>query len=453
MRLASVIKRPIPHLILAVLLFCAVAADAQENSPYSRYGWGNLTSSTPISTRGMGGIGVGYVDYDPRYDFKQIYPRSQAVNFLNPASYSRLKITSFDLGIELENQILREQNVIEKYKATYVNISYIQLGIPLSRKRNLAMVLGLRPITRVNYKILSATRETNPITGNSIDTALTTYEGTGGSYQAYAGLGKAFGKFSVGANVGYYFGTKDFSTKKAFLNDSVFYYKGNFQNKINFGGLFLQGGIQYATRLSPSLRLVLGATASLKRDYNAKSDIIKGTFEFDGSGGTIIRDSVVSVNDFRGKVTFPGTYAGGFTLEKQDKWLVGADYTYTGWDDFRIYGAKDNVASNWKIKVGGQITPNAFGTNYWGRVIYRLGFNYGPDYIRYNNQELNQYNVTGGFGFPVRPNRFSNQYSLINLALEYGRRGSSQTKLQENIFRLSFGVTLSDLWFRKQKYE
>ncbi|ULQ51457.1 hypothetical protein [Flavihumibacter fluvii] len=453
MRLVSVIKRPVARLFLTILLFSGIVANAQENSPYSRYGWGNEMASTPVATRGMGGIGIGYVDYDPRYDFKQIYPHAQTVNFLNPASYARLKITSFDLGFVLENQVLTEKGVSEKYKATYANISYIQLGIPLSRKRNLAMVLGLRPVSRINYQILSFAREINPITGNSIDSTVTTYNGEGGSYQAYAGVGKAIGKLTLGANIGYYFGTKDNSTRKSFINDSVTYYNGNYQSKINFGGMFLQTGAQFATKVGSSTRLVLGATASFKKDYGAKANLIRETFNYSSAGGFLTKDSVYSEENVSGKVTFPGSFGFGFSFEKEDKWLIGVDYTTTNWDDFAIYGHKDSVGTNWKVKVGGQVIPNAFGTNYWGRVTYRFGFNYGPDYIQYQNEELKQYAVSVGFGFPIRPARFSNQYSNINLGFEFGRRGDPNTAMKENLFRLSFGMTLSDLWFVKRKYD
>lgn len=51
------------------------AAFAQDNSPYSRYGIGDLTSTTNINNRGMGGITAGYTD-------------QLSVNFNNPASYS-----------------------------------------------------------------------------------------------------------------------------------------------------------------------------------------------------------------------------------------------------------------------------------------------------------------------------------------------------------------------------
>lgn len=440
-------------LILLLTVVSSLYTNAQENSPFTRYGWGNLVPSTPIATRGMGGIAVGYVDYDPRFDLKLQYPRSQTVNFLNPASYAKLRTTSFDIGLDIENQVLRELNNIDKYKATFANISYVQLGIPLSRKRNIGMVLGLRPISRINYKILKNAREYNPETGGNIDSTLTTYEGNGGSYQAYMGLAKSFKNLSIGVNAGYYFGSKDFSTRKEMQNDSVFYYKGNYQTKQNFGGLFVHGGLQYTAKLSPSLRLIVGATATFKQSLSSTRDLIRETYVNDATGTITPIDSISVQNDIAGKVAFPGTYSGGFTLEKQDKWLVGVDYIQTSWDDYRDFGQKDSVASNWKVKLGAQVIPNAFGANYWGRVAYRVGFTYGPDYVRYAGQQMDQYSISAGFGLPVRPNRFSNQYSTINLALEYGKRGDNSTLLQESIFRFSLGFTLSDLWFFKKKYD
>jgi len=62
-------------LVLTVLFYTSVAA--QENSPYSRYGFGDLSPNHNIITRGMGGIAAGYSDF-------------QSINFINPASYGNL---------------------------------------------------------------------------------------------------------------------------------------------------------------------------------------------------------------------------------------------------------------------------------------------------------------------------------------------------------------------------
>jgi hypothetical protein len=45
------------------------------------------------------------------------------------------------------------------------------------------------------------------------------------------------------------------------------------------------------------------------------------------------------------------------------------------------------------------------------------------------------------------------QYSVINVAIEYNKRGNNDNLLKENIVRISLGFSLSDLWFIKKKYD
>ena len=67
-------KHKLTCLLLAALpLFCF----AQENSPYSRYGVGNILPSGNIQNRGMGGISAGFSD-------------PATINTVNPATYSDL---------------------------------------------------------------------------------------------------------------------------------------------------------------------------------------------------------------------------------------------------------------------------------------------------------------------------------------------------------------------------
>ena len=50
-------------------------AFSQDNSPYSRYGIGDLVPGTSINSRGMGGISAAYNEV-------------LSINFNNPASFS-----------------------------------------------------------------------------------------------------------------------------------------------------------------------------------------------------------------------------------------------------------------------------------------------------------------------------------------------------------------------------
>jgi hypothetical protein len=403
----------------------------------------------------MGGFSAAYADYDKRYDRKTDYPRSQTVNFLNPASYSKMRITSFDLGFEVDSRTLHQPDTTAKFRSVSAIISYVQLGIPLSRKHSLGMTLGLRPVSRINYKIVKLDSEHSASPGNGrIDSLQTMYEGSGGSYQAYVGFGKSFKNFSIGFNTGYFFGTKDYSTKKIFIPDSLdrTYYNSNFETKSSFGGLFFDFGAQYDAQLSKTTVLRLGAYGNTMQKFNANKDVLHQTFNYDANGALFNIDTVSYVGDVSGTLQYPSTMGFGFMIDRLDKWQIGADFTTTAWDNYNFFGEKESVKNSWMFKMGGQFIPNVLDPKrYWSHVTYRAGFNFGPDYINVDNK-LPQFGVSLGAGFPVRKNPYSNQYTSINLALEYGRRGDANNSLRESLFRVALGFTLSDLWFIKKKY-
>ena len=92
--------------LVSVLFLSPFMGSAQSNSPYSRYGLGDLFPNSNMTTRGMGGISAGYADVI-------------SVNFSNPASYSSFyalkeKTSSklqygrviLDAGLNLENRTI-----------------------------------------------------------------------------------------------------------------------------------------------------------------------------------------------------------------------------------------------------------------------------------------------------------------------------------------------------------
>lgn len=423
--------------VLGIVWLCGISlAKAQtENSPYSRYGLGDVVPSQNIITRGMGGISAAYSDF-------------QSVNFLNPASYARLKATTLDIGVDFTSRTLRSTDPPSKFSAYSPNIAYVQLGVPLLKNRNWGMNFGLRPLSRIAYKIERNERLTSGTLNDSINTI---FEGNGGAYEVYAGTGFSISKFRVGVNVGYLFGSKDYSTRRIFVNDSVLYYSSNHETKTNYGGLMLNGGIQYTGKLSKTTSLHLGAYGSLKQTLNGTQDKIRETFSYAENGPARI-DSVYGETNVKGDVIYPSSYGFGFMINKEAKWLIGADYSASKWSDYRFYGEKDFVQDSWKIHVGGQLIPNAInGKNYWSRVAYRAGFNYGKDYVNVD-KELPVYTVTLGFGLPMRHAAYTYQSAVINLGIEFGRRGNKENLIRENFFRFALGLNLSDIWFVKKKY-
>lgn len=418
-----------------IALFAGGTIQAQtENSPYSRYGLGDQLPGQNIMSRGMGGVAAAYSDI-------------LSVNFLNPASYSRLKRATLDFGLEVDSRTLRVINPPQKYSASSPIISYVQLGLPLSQKRNWGMNIGLRPATRINYKI----ERTERLPG--IDSVNTLFEGNGGTYEVYTGTGFAIKNFSLGFNIGYLFGTKDYSTKRFFIPDSsdVFYYPAQYSNNTNYGGLFGTAGIQYSAKLGKKDLLRLGAYGRIKRDFNANRDEKIMTYT-ETQAGT---DSIdVAFNDnIKGKITYPASYGFGFIYHSGEKWLIGADFSQTKWSEYRFFNTVDSVQDAWKVNIGGQILPNlANAKSYWGRVTYRAGFSFGQDYIKVGN-DLPTWSASVGLGLPMRPPAYSNQYSIINATIEFGQRGNNLNLIRENFLRVAIGLTLSDIWFIKRKYD
>ncbi|MEO7962194.1 MAG: hypothetical protein ABIR19_11640 [Ginsengibacter sp.] len=437
-------KMMIPKLKLTCLLLAALPlfCFSQENSPYSRYGVGNLVPAGNIFNRGMGGIAAGYAD-------------PVTINNINPASYGSIIYTTLDVGVEYSSRTIKSQNPLGAYKSNNGIISYLQLGLPLlngnakadKNRTSLGMTFGLKPISKINYKI-------NATTHNGIDSIATLYEGNGGVNEAFIGMGLKLKNFSIGFNTGYLFGEKDYNSKIIFI-DTVQYYKAEYDTKTRFGGVLFNAGMQYVAKLKKGV-LRLGAYGTLQREYSATKDYAVQTFQFDATSGAIDKiDSIYEQKAVKGKVTLPSTLGAGFTIEKEHV-LLGADFETTNWDGYRFFGDKDQVANSWMGKFGIQYYPVPTGSSrYFNNVRYRAGVSFGKDYITAGGNDLPLYAVTIGGTFPlkVRHTFYDYQYSFLNLSLEYGNRGNSSNNIKENTFKVGVGFTLSDRnWFVRRKF-
>ena len=450
--------------------------NAQDNSPYSRYGLGDLQPTSHIYNRGMGGVSAAFSEQpstglsDPRNG--KSYSN---INFTNPASYSRFfavkELSSnklqygrmlLDVGVNLTSHRLHEANNPQTFTSTNAYFSYMQIGVPL--KKNWGLVLGLRPLNTIGYRIDKNERLYDPNTGSMIDSAQTQFRGDGGSFLLNTGTGIAINNFSLGVNFGYLFGKKNYDTRRVFLNDSVSYSASNHQSRSNFGGLFFNAGMQYRIDLSPNKMryLQLGAFGNIEHKFKTHNDYIRETWVLVPTDASELRlDSVYQENDVTGEIVYPASFGGGFIIEqlpdvKNGGWLIGVDMSTTNWDNYRFNGQSEAVKTNWQLRVGGQMRPRLKDT-YKSLMAYRLGAFFGDDYVYINNQKLPVWGISGGVSLPIAnlkdaSRRFRTQYSVVNISAEYIQRGNTDNPLNESFFRLSFGFTLSDLWFAKKKY-
>ncbi len=133
--------------------------------------------------------------------------------------------TLLDVGVNIENRTLRSPNRPEKFTTSNALFSYLHIGVPL--RKNWGLSFGLKPLSRISYEITRNERLKDPSTGLPIDSAYTEFSGNGGSYLPSIGTGFAIKNFSVGVNVGYLFGRRESTTKRALINDSVSYNNSN----------------------------------------------------------------------------------------------------------------------------------------------------------------------------------------------------------------------------------
>lgn len=407
-------------------------AGAQENSPYSRYGIGDVLAQQNVLNRAMGGMSLAYWDL-------------QSINFNNPASYARLKLTTFDVGLEYGSRTLRATNTTSKYTSRNLIPTYLNIGFPLSKKKNWGMNIGFKPVTRINYDVVSNQRL------SGIDSVSYRYSGNGGSYQAFLGVAGGGRNFTFGVNAGYMFGNKHYSTQMQFINDTVRYQKANYSDSTSFGGVFVKAGFQYQLVVSGDMNLKFGGTFGLENKMTAYRDVTRETFE--GSvRGPIVLDSVYRASGQKGDIIMPGSWGGGIILEKMDNWQIGIEYSAVQWANYSFFGEPDQLQNNWVARIGGQIIPSINSKNYWNRVVYRAGFSFGPDHVN-TGTNLNTWTATWGMGMPVRRNFYTNQYTTVNLTLELGQRGNKAEAIRENFFRVALGFNLSDIWFNKRQYQ
>ncbi len=201
-------------LIFFAFLFTCLYGFSQENSPFSRYGVGDLYPQQNIAARGMGGLSAAVSD-------------AQFINTLNPASYGYLSLVTYDFGLSIDARTLRSANPVGKYNSTNLLPSYIQLGLPLNKK-GAALVFGLRPAARINYSVEEGSKINYDSLGYT-DSIHTLYASDGGMYQSFIGLAKRWNHFSIGFNAGYEWGNKYTSTRIDFPADSTFqrWYRSN----------------------------------------------------------------------------------------------------------------------------------------------------------------------------------------------------------------------------------
>lgn len=409
------------------LLTVASFTKAQNisNSPYSQFGLGQLQRNASALSIGMGGISNGL-------------RLENAINTQNPASYSAIKYTTFEVGA-FANFLELKSNSASAFRNNAA-LSYIKLGFPITPK--IGASFGLIPVSGMGYE--------SKISSSFIDTPVTQiFKGDGGLNQFYIGGAYAISKeWSIGVNASYLFGTLNRSKANEFV-DSLNFLNVRQTNSTYIGSLFLNYGIQYKKDLLNDKFIIIGLNGNPSSNLNAVKNTISTRYYY-VSGSERLIDTTQNTVDQKGKVYFPLINSLGFSYGKTNRWLIGSDITLGNWSSLKIFDVNQNLQNTFDLNIGGSITPdfNAVG-NYLKNIEYRLGFNYNKSYINIVGEDIKQMSLSLGFGLPLPKTK-----SKINLALEVGQRGTLNGGLiQERYMGVHAGFNFCDKWFIQSKYD
>ena len=84
--------------------------------------------------------------------------------------------------------------------------------------------------------------------------------------------------------------------------------------------------------------------------------------------------------------------------------------------------------------------------NWYEKLFYRFGANYKNSYVEIDNVQINSFGFNVGLGIPI------NGINMLNLALEYGKEGTTEHGLIENNYwGLYMNFSLYELWAVKSR--
>jgi len=447
--------------------------NAQEHTPYSRYGLGYAFDNNNAQSSQMGGLSA-------------TFQSGETVNYLNPASYASLQLTTLDAGFSGNFGTIKTQSL--KAKQNSFTLNYLSLFFPV--KKYWTTGVSLLPFSAKDY-LISQTTTFDTTTAVKFE-----YEGSGTLYNLSWGNGFKYKGFSVGVNIGYLFGKLNNNTLAYQLNkygsfDNDAYATWTFTNT-KVSSFIWNAGAQYNLPIKSkkdsnkiyNITFGIAGSAPIKFAKTTYSD--EGLYTFPSSYLSY-RTTDAGINDFindyilprvtsiqildtlsekfnqRKDIRLPATLNVGLMASRGIKWRAGVDFKFQPWSKYKGY--EDNAASklnnSWKVAAGGEFLPNDKNfSKFFSRIKYRAGFNYTQTNLKINNQKINEFGINFGLGIPLLLTTANDEGLLqkvlvyaFNVGFEAGSRGTTDKNLvRENFYRLKFGISLSDKWFVKRKY-
>lgn len=410
-----------------------VFSQTSTNSPYSRFGLGDLSGSISAEQAAIGGYSV-------------VYANENSINSNNPATYSMLQPKSLLLSTAIIHQSsqLSTHNLMQNTNNT--NFSHISIAMPINK--NLFVSSGLLPYSNIGYMIEDS--EDYILETTDTTTIDYSYIGNGGISNYYLGTSiKLHKTLSVGINASYLFGGLNRNKTVDFNHESIFNVSA--VNRTNISGISLKTGFLFNTQIGEDRYFSIAATYEDNSHLNTRRTLLGTTYEINNSS-LFVKDTFENIID-SGSLVLPSKISAGITYSSE-KWLLIANYFAQNWQDYEIqYNDEvqiDSLQNSMCVSAGAQYIPDYNSvTKYWQRINYRIGARYNKSYLQIRNNQLIEKSLTFGLGLPVKKSN-----TFYNVSIELGQRGTTEDNLiKEQFIRFYLGVTFKGIWFVKRKYD
>lgn len=401
-------------------------AQITTNSPYTRYGYGQLSDQNFGQSKAMGGIAYGLRN-------------NQQINASNPASYAAVDSLTFlfDAGLSLQNANFKEGSVQTNAK----NSSVDYLAAQFRLHKGIGLTAGFLPYSSVGYNMYRTDITATDSEGNTEISTLNTYAGEGGFHQVFVGLGaNLFKNLSVGVNFSYLYGSIQHSVVAQFSESDA--YSSARINTIDVNDYKLDFGLQYTQDFGKKHNITLGAVYSYGHTLNSTG--INYTQKYSSSATQQSSDTI------QNGYSIPHTFGGGLTYVYDKRLTVGFDYTVQKWAEAKYNGQTGSFTDRTKYAFGAEFLPSPMSNNYLKRIRYRMGAYYSDPYAKVDGKEgAREYGVSAGFGLPIFQSK-----SMLNISGEYVKISPKvKGMLEESYLKINVGLTFNERWFMKWKVE
>lgn len=408
-------KKLITLIVITVSL--SVELFAGGGSVYSRYGLGDYYYTFSARRMGLGELGIATADFD-------------YLNYLNPASWSKLRLTRFETGI-----IYNGTNISSSSESVFHSQTIVagaMIGFPIAEDYGISFTAGITPYSNVNYEIAGEEQS------NLVDPYNSVYTGEGGITKFFTGMSyKLPFDLSVGAAFEYYTGKIQYKTSIEF-NDTSDFREASFKTNYSYKGVGFTLGL-----ISGNLSEVFGVEnlkdVRLGLTYSSPTKL---TTDTTNTSSTIIGDVVVSNGTL--KTELPYRLGVGLSFKWTENYLFLLDYLRQPLSELKRYGAKSEQMRDFQKFSFGVEYRNAESRSqsFWAHVMLRGGISYEQSQYVINGKGLNQLSFYTGFAVPLG---FDN---TLDFAFQYGKRGTTENNLlKENIYKFSITLSIGEFWF------